>query len=211
MGRSGQIALVLFRAGRTDWEDAGRLQGRTDLPLSDQGASELPARVSELAERNGEASLQYVYCGPDEASRQTAQAISRRTGGKVKVLDGLAGMNLGLWEGLLTADLEDRYPTAYGQWREDPSSINPPEGETFSEAEERLLESLAKATEKAWRRGVAVVLRPMEFGLVRAWLAGQGPRALWTMVEDGPGVEAHTVSKGRFRELLEDLRQQLKA
>ncbi len=61
--------LIYLRHGRTDWNDSGRLQGRTDVPLNDAGI--------EGAKRAGKILSKYhfdaVYCSPLSRTRQTLQ------------------------------------------------------------------------------------------------------------------------------------------
>ncbi|HVZ94710.1 MAG TPA: histidine phosphatase family protein, partial [Phycisphaerales bacterium] len=132
---------------------------------------------------------------------ETAEGVAARTGAKVKVCNELTGMNLGLWEGLLSDELSERFPTCAKQWRDDPSVVTPPEGETFGEVVGRVLDALNKVVGKARGKGIAMVLRPIEFGVVRCLLSGQAMSEIWTMVEDGPEVESRTVSPGLLKEI----------
>lgn len=205
MAKSEQVHLLLIRSGRTEWDDAGRLQGRTDLPLSPSGRSDLTGTLPDSL-GDGDDEPSQIVCGPDEASRETAEYISERTGAKVRSVPGLAAMKLGLWEGLLESDIEERHPSCYRQWRDDPASINVPEGETLHELQERLAGAMMKVCEKANGRPVAVVLRPIEYALCRCWLNKKPTSELWTMLEDGPQTERHVIPRGLFKGILEDLK-----
>src|SRR5690606_2258938 len=77
--------------------------------------------------------LDVVLHGPDECSQQSAKIVSQHFGGRVKLVDDFREMDLGLWEGLRECELLDRQPTAYKQWRADPSSVQPPDGDTVAE------------------------------------------------------------------------------
>lgn len=206
MAKRSEIDLLLVRTGRTEWEDQGRLQGHADLPLGESGETALVANLNHLLGTEGGLTLSSVVTAPDEASLETARLLSERTGGaKVRVNDNLRAINLGLWEGLLDDQLVEKYPRAYKQWREDPAAINPPEGEGFTTGQVRLLTALAKVLDKA-SGTVGVVLRPLEYGIVRSVVGGLATDKVWELVEDGPLTDHVRVTSASLRAVLEQLK-----
>jgi broad specificity phosphatase PhoE len=206
MTKSSDIRLLVVRTGTTEWEEAGRICGRCDLPLSERGRESVRAGLETL---NGSASLGLVLCGPDDTSRATAELVSKTTGARVKVLDDLQEMNLGLWEGLRASDLEEKYPTAYRKWTENPESVVVPEGETLAAARERIIEALARGLGKVRDEdgAVGVVLRPVGFAIVVAWLEGSPGSELWGILNARPGMNWYTVP----RAMIKDAREQIRA
>ncbi len=206
MAKRSEIDLLLVRSGRTEWEDQGRLQGHADLPLGMSGETALVANLNHLLGSEEGLKLSGVVTSPDEASRQTARLLAERTGGaKVRVQENLRAIDLGLWEGLRDDQLVEKYPRAYRQWREDPAAINPPEGEGFVAGQVRLLSALSKVLDKA-TSSVGVVLRPLEYGIARAVVHGEGTDKVWELVEDGPLTDRVTVGPASLRGVLEQLR-----
>ena len=68
------IRLALIRHGHTAWNRAGRIQGRTDIPLDDEAREglaklRLPAHWSES----------HLCSSPLARARETAMLISDRT------------------------------------------------------------------------------------------------------------------------------------
>lgn len=206
MAKSGNVELLVVRSGRTEWDDAGRLQGRTDLPLSEGGRQDLRQTLPEALAASSGSPVGSVISAPDEASQETASVVAGYADVRAKVNEDLAAMKLGLWEGLLEDDVLERHPTCAKAWREDPGSINVPEGETLQEVEIRVLGALSKIAEKANGKAVAIVLRPVEYGLVRCYLGDRPTNELWTMIEDGPLTERRSVPRTMFRTLLEQLK-----
>lgn len=204
MAKRAPTDLLLVRSGRTDWEDQGRLQGNADLPLGEPGRKSLSAILDHLHRDDDQPAPAAVIAAPDEASQETARLLAERSGAKVRTIDNLRAIHLGLWEGLLDEDLNDRYARAYRQWRDDPASINPPEGEGFIAGQVRVLTALAKALEKA-AGPVAVVLRPLEYALVRAATQNQPSSKIWRLLEDGPLTERLTLEPGALRAVLEQI------
>ncbi|MEM9082525.1 MAG: histidine phosphatase family protein [Planctomycetota bacterium] len=210
MAKQPEIQLLVFRSASTEWDDAGRLQGKTDLPIGEGIAVSANQGVLGFVDAlPGEMiAPATVHCASDEASRQTARMVADAFGGgvKVKAVSGLSAMDFGLWEGLLGEELEARYPRRYKGWREDPSSVLVPEGESFADGQARVLTTLAKLADKANGSPVTAVLRPFEFALLGALLDGRGPAAIWDVLEDGAVVIDRVVHRSVFRELLTTVR-----
>lgn len=188
------IELVLVRSGATDWDDGGRLQGDTDLPLSEPGREALNAAL-DLGLVDAASGAAVVLHGPDEASRQTAHEAAIRLSARTREVAGLRDVNLGLWAGLRDAELAERQPSLHRQWRDDPASVTPPEGENLADAEDRALAALAKALSRTTRGPVVVVLRPMLHALLRSWLRQEPMSRLWEVADGAPAIERLQVDR----------------
>lgn len=200
MAKPTQFNVVLVRSGLSDWDLCGRLVGQADLPLGDAG---LEGVASASVALDG-ANLSMILHGPDQCSVATAEAYARITGAKLKRVDDLADVDLGLWEGMLRDDLEEKFPKAFRRWEEEPGEVMVPEGEPITDAQHRLIAAMGRVLEKLRNPdpGVGIVLRPMAYGLVRCWMSGQPVSELWSM-SDTPTYEWHEVSRDRLREARE--------
>lgn len=174
------IELLIVRAGRTCWDEAERVQGRTDLPLTDRGRADVIAAL-EAGAHLVPSKLAVVYTGPDEASEATASLVTDRFGGKVKVLDDLVGWDFGLWHGLQEDELRTRYTKAWERWVADPTAVTPPNGERCVDVQERVSDAIRRAARKAESKQVAVVLRPLQIALLSQWLDASPIANLWTV------------------------------
>jgi probable phosphoglycerate mutase len=93
------LKLALLRHGPTDWNAAGRIQGHTDIPLSDAGLARMAALRLPLA-------ITRVYASPMLRTRQTAKAL----GLAAPILDArLMEQNWGGWEGLTRDEILARH------------------------------------------------------------------------------------------------------
>ena len=193
MGKSKDIRVLLFRTGETEWDRAGRIAGSADVPLSLAGFETVRSTVAAL---NG-TRIGAVYCGPDEASQATAKELADHAGAKVKVIDELGEIHLGLWEGLLETELEGKCPRTYKQWIDNPGMVQAPEGESLEEAQSRILAALGRSLKgaKTDNGAVAFVLRPVAMALVGCAVAGCEKRNVWSMSETGPAIEWHTLPR----------------
>ncbi|MEZ6319371.1 MAG: histidine phosphatase family protein [Phycisphaerales bacterium] len=204
MAKANELRILLVQAGGTDWDREGRLAGVADLPMSADERTRLGGSFgslpSLLAEHGG-GSVDVVICGPDEGSRETGDLVARAFDAKVKPVVKLADLNVGLWEGRLQEDLEERCPRSYRQWIEDPASVTPPQGESAAEAEDRVLAEIAKIADKvkSERPTIAVVLRPTVYALVRCWVEGLPSRSAWNVLAGDPNDPmVVTVARARF-------------
>jgi probable phosphoglycerate mutase len=90
--------LALIRHGHTGWNRAGRIQGRTDIPLDDGAREELQGYKLPKAWQDAD-----LISSPLLRAQQTAEIIS----GRAPILyDNLIEMNWGDWEGLRGIDLK---------------------------------------------------------------------------------------------------------
>lgn len=149
------MKIALLRHGPTGWNAEGRIQGHTDVPLSDAGLAKMQGL--RLPDEFAGARL---YCSPLTRARQTAEAIGLRD----PLLDRrLMEQNWGVWEGLTTAEMKAQYGEdcflKAGTQRE----FRPPEGESTGELIERVADFFVHAAREP-RDSVVVA----HFGVLRA-------------------------------------------
>jgi probable phosphoglycerate mutase len=128
----------------TDFDDQNRIQGSLELPLNERGQQQVHALVEQLREYP----LEVIYTSDAEPALSTAQTLGSELGVTVKTLEGLENLDHGLWEGLQVDDIRHKYPKVFRQWQESPETICPPEGETISDALERVRKALRKPLRK---------------------------------------------------------------
>lgn len=197
MSKSSDVRIALVACGLTEWDADDRVCGSADVPLCAEGLAEADRIARLLADE----AVALVLHGPDEASEATAKAVARRQDARKRKVEGLTEMGLGLWEGLKRSEFEERYPTASKGWREDPASVSAPEGETLAEADERIVGELARTLErsKAGDAAIAVILRPIAFGLAVCWLKGL-PMGSWREAGSDAGpVLWHTAARSDLK------------
>lgn len=155
--------IFFVRHGSTDWNNALRFQGRSDIPLNDEGR----AQARRLALRSGGWRDARLFCSALSRARETADILSASCGCEVVPRDGLLEMGFGDWEGHSMLELEKRDPEAFREWRRSPFERTPPGGESFAEIRSRLLPVLEEASACDEERVVIV----SHGGVIRAALA----------------------------------------
>lgn len=89
------MKLILIRHGETAWNGERRIQGRTDIPLSERG--ELQARA--IAKRLDGYDVKAVYSSPLQRSYRTGELIAEGCGCDLFVREGLTEIQFGALEG----------------------------------------------------------------------------------------------------------------
>ena len=148
--------ILLIRPGTTEYDQQGRVQGTLDIPLCEDGRQEVEAMVGELRDKP----IAAVYSSPSQSAQQTAEALAAMLDLKVKTLDKLENLDHGLWQGMLVSDVKAKQPKVYRQWQEQPETVCPPQGETLSDAKERVQAALAKLMKKHKFEGLLALVVP---------------------------------------------------
>ena len=124
------MKIYLVRHGETDWNQAGLLQGQTDIDLNAQGF----AQAEEAAERLREVPFEIAFCSPLIRARHTAETILGDRKISLTTDERLKELNFGPWEGVDIRTIKD----ASSQPFSNPGSYLPPEGaESFAQLYER--------------------------------------------------------------------------
>jgi 2,3-bisphosphoglycerate-dependent phosphoglycerate mutase len=128
--------LLLARHGETDWNAEHRWQGHSDIPLNERGREQARALAEELVDEV----IAAIYTSDLLRAYETAKVVAERKGMDVIVDDALRETNLGVWEGLTSTEIEERYPDDWRVWRDGgvPAGRG---GETPGEARERIVEA----------------------------------------------------------------------
>ena len=88
--------LYIMRHGKTDWNASNRLQGRTDVPLNDEGR--LMAELARDEYRNVPFDL--CFSSPLRRARETADIVLRGRIVPILTDERLREMSFGVWEGV---------------------------------------------------------------------------------------------------------------
>lgn len=129
--------ILLIRHGHNDYVEKKRLAGRLpDVHLNEDGR----AQAKALGERLAEARLKAVYSSPLERTMETARPIAQASDLEVVPREGLTEIDYGTWQGKTLKQLGRRklWPVVQQQ----PSLARFPEGESFAEAQVRLVSEI---------------------------------------------------------------------
>lgn len=153
--------LGMIRHGRTAWNGEGRLTGRADIPLTEQGRGDL-AGLGPPEELNG---AQW-HVSPLLRARQTAAIIS---GGDrdIRIEERLVEMDFGAYEGRTLEELRVDPDTDMAANEGRGLDFLPPGGESPRMVQHRLLPFLAELGRQGGRH-IAVAHKSVIRGLFAA-------------------------------------------
>jgi len=130
-------SFLCLRHGVTDWNRQGRFQGRTDVPLNDEGISQAHA----AADRLRKLSFDHVVASPLVRALKTAEIIAAAAGKPLDVDDGIIECDFGSLEGTSIAETMKTHDL---RTVEDLVSILPPDGEPWPSISERALSCVSR-------------------------------------------------------------------
>lgn len=189
--------LIVIRAGETVWQqglptaDESRIQGTVSLPLTSAGRESLRTLAANIDQLRPDC----LYSSGNESSGPTADYLAQLCELKTKKLPDLHELDCGLWQGLRIIEIKKRFGRAYRQWRCDPTSVRPPQGESLEEAALRVRKSLLCLNKKNQDKTIVVVADVMTAGLIECLLTGTPLEQLWQIVEKQENIRIFTITQ----------------
>jgi broad specificity phosphatase PhoE len=112
----------LYLIRHAEPENAGKLLGRSDPPLSAEGRAQALALRIECTR---------IYTSTLKRARETAALLSR--GRPIFEWPELAEMSLGVWDGLSWSEIEHQWPDLAASKLQDWFGVTPPGGEPWEQ------------------------------------------------------------------------------
>jgi probable phosphoglycerate mutase len=104
--------ICIIRHGETGWNAERRIQGHTDIPLSNTGRAQALAMAFNAAHHR----FQAIYSSDLMRAVETAQALAQREDQEVRRLVQLRERHYGLFQGITAAEGAERDPQAYAHY-----------------------------------------------------------------------------------------------
>jgi phosphoserine phosphatase len=131
------LRLLLVRHGETNWNKESRFQGIRDIPLNDNGRSQ--GRKASIFLQD--IPIDFAVSSSMMRPKETAEIIlEHHHGVELITTPELIEICHGLWEGMLETEITAKYPELLQQWKDQPETVQMPEGENL---------------QQVWDRGVA--------------------------------------------------------
>jgi broad specificity phosphatase PhoE len=106
------MLLYCVRHGESTYNAEGRIQGQSDVPLSDLGRRQGAAVAEDLAGRRIDA----LYASPLRRAWETAEIIARRLRLEVQLDARLQEIHAGIFQDRTRAELQVQCPDALARW-----------------------------------------------------------------------------------------------
>ena len=158
----------MVRHGQTAASRENRFSGSLDPPLTAVGEAMAEAFARAYAPLTWDA----IYTSPMLRTRQTAEALSRRTGVAVTVDDGLKEIEYGEWEGLRQDEVKAQWPEAFEYWASDVASRGTPGGETAFHVAARAMRVVEAVRSRHQRGNVMLVSHKATLRVITCALLG---------------------------------------
>ena len=173
--------VYLIRHGETEGTLAGRVMGSTDLPLAAQGRDHVQ-RLAELLQPRLLTSGAGTWCvaSPLLRARQTAEVVAGCLGLPVSTDADLREIDFGAWEGLTSAEVEERFPGAQARLASPQDDAGFPGGESLCEFDRRV----GRALDRILGHPAQTALVFAHGGVIRSLacaLLGLGQERLWLL------------------------------
>ncbi|GBF37267.1 histidine phosphatase family protein [Leptospira johnsonii] len=151
-----EYQLFLIRHGETEWNRERRLQGQTDTSLSEYGKEQ----ASKLAIKLKDTGIELILSSDLKRAKETSEQISHKLGTEIIYHPGLREIQLGEAQGILESELSNTFgEESYFAWKS-PERIHDqfrfPGGESKSEAESRIIETILYLLKMYGKKNIAV-------------------------------------------------------
>jgi probable phosphoglycerate mutase len=128
--------ILLARHGETDWNRDNRFQGHADPPLNETGL----AQAVQLSAALEDEPLAAVYSSPLRRAFETAELVAAPHSLVPVPVGALREVNVGSWQGLTRAEIEQRFPEQFARWLDYHEGWE--DGESYEEMGRRVIAGL---------------------------------------------------------------------
>lgn len=166
--------MILWRHGRTAWNESGRVQGQSDIPLDETGRRQARQAAARLASLNPRS----IVSSDLSRAADTAGALADVTGLDVQLDARLREMTFGIREGLTHAEAVKRHPDEMRRFAADPS-LTLPGAESYAQVGERVAAAIDESAHRVAPGSTWVLVghgAALRVGVCQ-WLGF--PRELW--------------------------------
>lgn len=188
------VKIFLIRHGETDWNKLGRLQGNSDVKLSSAGIRQ----AQLLADNAPFQHVDAIYSSNLSRAIQTAEILAEHFNLRVQQIPDLRETNFGDWEGKSIRELAEKFPVDFGKFFTAPENCRPPHGETFFEAQARVMIALRKIISKHDNQNVLIVAHGSIIRLTIAAVLDMPINKLWAISQFNLAVNVLRVDEGNF-------------
>jgi len=147
----GQVYIV--RHGETEWNAQGRIQGHSDISLSDNGR----LQAQSVARRLGNIPFSVAYASDLSRTHETARIILGDTGTPLHTTPQLREYHKGVFEGLTVDEYARQFPDQYQASLQNDLDFAPTGGETIRQASARMARLVEETLQNHLEETVLVV------------------------------------------------------
>ena len=132
------MKFVLIRHGETEWNVEQKVQGKTDIPLNENGIEQ----ARKFEDKDLMSSIEKIYTSKLQRAKQTAEIIADKYKLSCDEMDGLEEIDFGIFEGHSWDELKQNYPDIYWEWRNNRGTSKIHKGESYEETAVRGIQAM---------------------------------------------------------------------
>lgn len=177
--------IIFVRHGQTLWNDLGKYQGHTDIPLSKLGIEQ----AYKVAKRLKNEQVNIIYASDLKRAKHTAEIIAiEHNNIPVITMSQFREINFGVWEGKTYQEISKLYPDLLQIWLTEPEKLIIPQGETFQEMLTRAWSGLNYILANHKDETVILVAHGVTIGAIICTILGIKLNNLWRIKQGNTGI-----------------------
>lgn len=188
------MRLTLVRHGKTDWNETGRCQGISDVPLNSSGIEQAEKLAFSLRDER----IDHIYSSNLVRAKVTAEKIAGYHSVDVDLRDDLREMDQGVLEGLYFSYIQEKYSHVLEHWRNDPETLQLPGGESLIGVQQRALDAIADIRRRFGSQNIVVVSHNMVIGTLLCSFTGSSLKKLRDYIVDEASKTVIEIYDDRF-------------
>jgi probable phosphoglycerate mutase len=187
--------IYITRHGETEWNTQRRFQGQHDSPLTERGIMQ----VNLLSEYLQKIPITAIYASSCNRAVVTANIINSNKNLPLCVCDELREINFGVWEGMSTAEVKDKYPDDFQKYFYSPDKYIPNNGgETFDEVRLRLLKKIEEIVSAHPNETVLIVTHGNTLRILHAYFTDCSLSAIWNLLAPPASLSLVVANGGNY-------------
>lgn len=188
------MRLILVRHGKTDWNETGKCQGISNVPLNSAGIEQAEKLAFSLKNEK----IDRIYSSDLVRAKVTAEKIAEYHSIDVKIRGDLREMDQGIFEGLDFSYIQEKYSDVLEHWREDPDTLQLPGGESLRGVQQRALDAIADIKSRSGLQNIVVVSHNMIIGTLFCSFTGSPLKKLRDYIVDEASKSVVEIYDDRF-------------
>ena len=176
--------LLLVRHGETEWNAEGRIQGHTDIGLSEIGTEQARSLEARLAGLNIDA----AYSSDLKRTSETAKLALGERDVILNETPMLREYNKGAFEGMTLAEIKAQFPEEYPRYLEKDLDYAPEGGETARDVSARMAGIIGRIKSDHLNETVLVVSHGGVLRAAMVSLLGMPLEGNWSFVFGNCGL-----------------------
>ena len=176
--------LLIVRHGETEWNAEGRIQGHTDIGLSENGAQQARSLGQRLADRQ----IDVAYSSDLKRTSETARLALGDRNVVLNETPRLREYHKGIFEGMTLTEIQTQFPDEYPKYLEKDLSYAPEGGETTRDVSTRMASIFQEIKAKHLDETVLVVSHGGALRAAMVSLLGMPLEGNWSFVFGNCGL-----------------------